>query len=789
MASVTRKKAQSMPNTPAWRYHTSTSELKKDVLVRIAVFFEHEINRKKFSAVYTDYKDGTLKKKSPTIVCDTAIDILKLYSVKIGSKKAVQLSKKLMVLQPFDVEMERPQLESPTSSEGFHHIEPSKEVQLVESDISTQTPQDIPNEPGNNEMIGQVAMVSVDIEKMLDDKLLKLEERIRQERKDDQAQMRSEMKVWLEECFANSFRLNMEENVMKVIRDTGHSVISDMMNEMKPNIIEKVQEMSSEAIENTIQGFNTTADQKRNLIIADIQVHTDKFIQQLVHIKEGALEDVNEEAAQAISDVQSVTEQSRVEIQEECTNVMKSVTAPVTPTQQAVKPAARFKDVDISNLHVNQPMPPSYGGERQPRYQKQQSSHRQHSMHSHNDHVQGSVQNVDQQWQHSHYAVSGFHKHFRARMQNDNHILNFYQQLHVQGPKYGIHVKKLQDIYPNDDLCPSSYSKASRDDMARTIYQKMQDEDCVSIGYTKAQSIIAQYAHISDGFKVMEQLLRFVHPNLQQVTANTYEVPRLSQCKGDIYEYGALVMNYILRQEISLRKYSPQEQAIMFLNNMDDRQYFDAKNRALAEIRHTSSTTGTFDPNLNIESLPTTISQYQMQINGNNPDENRRSKYNGGHIRSMFAKKDDDIDVCGDTEDENVPWIRAMGVRKDFPRRDFPKRRFYRKDNNFNNYDSMKQCTACGRWDCQETKCQFVAKVQLAVNYIRKHSSKTAKLAEEYLRTNSKRTKMSTIRTLTSFASNGQCDEVDSMRDEELLHHFDVDIPMEDIDSSGNNEE
>jgi len=46
------------------------------------------------------------------------------------------------------------------------------------------------------------------------------------------------------------------------------------------------------------------------------------------------------------------------------------------------------------------------------------------------------------------------------------------------------------------------------------------------------------------------------------------------------------------------------------------------------------------------------------------------------------------------------------------------------------------------------------------MNYIRKNSIKTAKLAEEYLRTNSTRTKMSTIRTLTSFAASGGQDEV-----------------------------
>jgi len=102
-------------------------------------------------------------------------------------------------------------------------------------------------------------------------------------------------------------------------------------------------------------------------------------------------------------------------------------------------------------------------------------------------------------------------------MQNDNRILKFYQQLLVQGLKYGIHVKKLQEVYPNEDLCPTTYSKSARDDMTRTIYQKMEDEDCVSIAYTKAQRIISQYAHISDGFKVLNSCYVLFTPTFNRL--------------------------------------------------------------------------------------------------------------------------------------------------------------------------------------------------------------------------------------------------------------------------------
>jgi len=795
MATGTRKQLKSMPKTPEWRFLSSTSELKKDILVRIGGFFEYEVNRTEFPSLYAEHANGLLKKKSAKVVCDTAVDILRLRSIKVASMTAIQLSKKLMVMQPFHKDMETPvNTTSTSSSEDDQHVEKDTEAQMIHSDTSSSKSKDLLfDEPGNDETIGQVTMSTIDMEQrmshMLDQKMSQMQLSMQKEREADNVRMRNEMKAALEECFANSFRLNMEENVMKVIEDTGQSVIDEMIENRKSDINQKVIEVTKETTQIITQGFNTTADQKRNVILVEVQEHADKLMQQMVHTRDGALEDVNEEAAQAISDVQSATEQSRASIRNEYDKLMSQAnesTAPVTPVKPVLKPSSRFKDVDVANIGSMHATPaPSYAMGRE---SNKFSTPYKRNPYEKQPYAQASSQN---EWQNSHHAVSGFHKHFRARMQNDNHILNFYQQLFVQGPKYGIHIKNLKEVYPNNDLCPPSYSQAARDDMARTIYQKMQDEDCVSIGYSKAQRIIEQYAHISDGFKVLEQLLRFVHPNLQQVTANTYEVPKLSQCKGDIYEYGALIMNYILRQEISLRKYTLQEQSIMFLNNMDEKRYFDAKNRALAEIRQTSSNDGTFDPNLNIESLPTTISQYQMQISGNDYEENRKNKFRtgGAFIRSIFSNSDDE--KYKSTEDEDEPWIRAMGARKDYPRKEYPKRRFYRKDNaqNGNNFNSMRQCTACGRWGCQESKCQFVAKVQLAVNYIRKHSEKTAKLAEEYLRTNSRRTKMSTIRTLTSFASNGQQSQVESMRDEDLLQQFDVEIPMEAIDSSGNNDE
>jgi len=308
------------------------------------------------------------------------------------------------------------------------------------------------------------------------------------------------------------------------------------------------------------------------------------------------------------------------------------------------------------------------------------------------------------------------------------------------------------------------------------FYQKLQDEDCVSMSYKKAQRIIMQYAHSSDGYRVLEQLLRFVHPNLQQVTSNTYDVPKISVCDGDVYEYGASIMHYILRQRISSRVYSDKEQSIMFLNNMDDDEYSDAKYRALAEIRHSSTVTEKLDPNMMLESLPTTISQYQTQMNGNRGAKTSKSR-STNFVRSLLGNEDAPYD-----DGDSVPQLRAFGRRREYQKRDFQRKDYNRRAN----FESLKQCKACGKWGCSETKCRFFAQVQLAVSYIRSNSSKTAKLAEEFLRTNSKKTKISTIRTLTSLTtSNSTGDDISGVSDESLLAQYDINIPMEDIDSSG----
>jgi len=624
-------------------------------------------------------------------------------------------------------------------------------------------------------------------------------------------------KVLIETKMKSSSEIQIDEKVQHYIATTGEAVMNDLMSTKKQDMVVSVTEATKEAAGKIAEKFQSTATLKREQLLRELEGKENKVIKQIAQKRDGvvqdieresskymaqisiegdkalaqisdnrdmALGDINEEVAQAVNEIEHATEQNRVKLVHtaksdainaslsEQTEAKTSPSTYVTPSKTSGARHPMFVDVDETNLKV---APTSVN---QKRYDR-------HSPYN------GPSSKEDKTWN-TLWSVNSFHKQFKAKLKSESNILSFYQQLCVQGPQYGIYVRKLEDIQPNEDLCPREFDREARNNMARTIYQKLQDDDCVSISYEKAQQLILQYSSTSDGYKVLAQLLRFVHPNLQQMTSKTYEVPTLSKSRGNLYKYGDKVTNYVLNQRICNRRYNEVEKSIMFLNNLDTIKYSEAKQRALAEIRQIETGMmqgGQMDPNLTLESLPTTIEQYHMQIFGSKEEDKRSHQtYGNSFIRTMRA----DDSVCtsiGDSDDDVVPMVRAF-VRNRDQKRQYTARRYdNRRSDNDQRYDNrrkdnnprqMNQCQACGRWGCSEKKCSFVARVHLAINFIKEQGSSAAKLAEEYLRINSKRTKMSTIRTLAAMDQNlhDQC-----MHDgDDILQEYDVSIPMEEID-------
>ena len=333
--------------------------------------------------------------------------------------------------------------------------------------------------------------------------------------------------------------------------------------------------------------------------------------------------------------------------------------------------------------------------------------------------------------------INQFHKFFKVKIETTNAILPFYQQLQSQGKKYGIFLLPIQDVRPNIDLCPVYIQPAARHSMMMVIYQKLQDEDCISVDYTVGRNYLRQYCSTCDGYKVLYQLLRLVHPFLVN-GPKMYNLPYLSK-SDDIYHYAELMRNYILVQEIQRRSYTEKEKSDMFLQNVDDSTYKHGRAKCLAELEHFSSTDGTqiSKSDLLFENLPTTLAQYNSQLQNDTSPTIRALKYN----KNNNAKGNFSI--------------------------------------NRNQRSSMAykplQCIGCGQWNHPVSQCRFVPKVSLALDYIKRKPQHVDKLVQEFKRVNNKVTKTGTVRVL---AHSGMLDDTSP---EDYLTHTDVEIPMEDI--------
>ena len=334
----------------------------------------------------------------------------------------------------------------------------------------------------------------------------------------------------------------------------------------------------------------------------------------------------------------------------------------------------------------------------------------------------------------SSYYINQFHKFFKGKVENENTLLTFYQQLHSQGPGYGIFLIDLKDIRPDIDLCPSDVSHVAREGMKIALYQRLQDVDCVHLEYVDAQNHIESYSGISDGFAVLYQMLRMVHPYLMEGT-KLYNAPKLSEA-NNLFQYAAMCRNYFLFQEIQNRIYTDKEQSELFLQNVDDPDYQAGRAQCITElgVATMDGTSTVRISNMRFANLPTTLQQYTNKLN----------------LHS------------------SSPIVRALRDSKLKHRNNpIPSRK--------SSYEPY-QCIGCGLWGHKVTKCKTVPKIAIAMDYIHKKAKHVDKLVEEFKRINNKATKTSSVRVLQTNGMHNTYDDPDT-----YLQSNDIDVPMEDV--------
>ena len=558
----------------------------------------------------------------------------------------------------------------------------------------------------------------------------------------------------------NQVKINLQEfqDEIKDIKKNAVKEIATDIKERNMRFIQLLTHKSEDCVENIKAAQQKCVSETGSLTDAIKQSNAKEFD---TYLAEG-LQDINEETAQAIQTIVDTAQDLMKENEKQIAKLYQDLAYLRNNLPHAASTSNPQNQKHTQPIHPNIPhATPNPTVQSSPSTQQPQTGH--HPSYT----AANSITT-------NHYRISDFHKHVRATIDNQNQILNFYQQIYTQGPSYGIHLRKLEDLRSNQDLCPQQFTADQRNDMSRTIYQKLQDGNCVSKSYTQAQNIITQNVSTSDGYTVLYQLLRFVHPRLME-SQNAHTIPKMSQI-GDLYMYCDRLTNFILLEKINGRVYSTKEQITLYLQHLDDERYSEAKSRCYTELRQqtVSANSSGINPDLYLPSLPTTITQYQNELK---PITDTGRSY----INQITSPSD--IDIETPYEEDTTPVLRAISSvarQRNQGRGAYNRRgnnnfiqRNWRPSRNF----KPVQCRGCGAWGHDDLTCQFVAKVQIASQYIQNNAKSAKALAQEYLRTNSRKMKQSTIRTLMAYDQN-----VAVPPGEDLLQHYDIDIDMEEID-------
>ena len=277
--------------------------------------------------------------------------------------------------------------------------------------------------------------------------------------------------------------------------------------------------------------------------------------------------------------------------------------------------------------------------------------------------------------------------------------------------------------------------------MALAVYQKLQDVDIGGITYVKLQNQLKAQSTTCDGFAVLKQLLRHVHPKPKEGDL-VDTAPKLSECENDLYQYNNIMNDFFTYESINGRLYNEKHKSLLYLQNIDDSRHKDAVSQCKIDLGIATLDDENIikQESLTFGSLPTTVAQ--------------------------LAKTDG-----------FSPTIRAMTTSSH--RTSNVSRGAYKQSKRYEHF----QCKGCGQWGHKLNSCMTIPKIALSNKFIEKNTDKVEVLVKEYLRTDSKNTKKQTIRLLMDTGTlEAQVDP------QEFLGREDVHINMMDVNFDSDNE-
>jgi hypothetical protein len=205
----------------------------------------------------------------------------------------------------------------------------------------------------------------------------------------------------------------------------------------------------------------------------------------------------------------------------------------------------------------------------------------------------------------------------RARIQFTGlgDIFVFYNQLMNALEQFGIYLISLSTVKYQTSLCPTTHrgfplNEYCRQNMASTLYQKLQSTDVIPMEYTSIRNIVNRLAEANDGYKVLYAMLELVHPALQRDAVML--PPRSKDCDDDIHLYTLKFDAWLRYETYANRPYSPREQVNKFINELSP-----TFAPAISRVRHLLDTWNPYDNTtqevLKITALPNTIERLWLR--------------------------------------------------------------------------------------------------------------------------------------------------------------------------------
>jgi hypothetical protein len=160
------------------------------------------------------------------------------------------------------------------------------------------------------------------------------------------------------------------------------------------------------------------------------------------------------------------------------------------------------------------------------------------------------------------------------------------------------------------DGIPISESRYS--DMKTTLYHLLAQRSIIPSEYTDIRNIINRNAIQTDGYRVLYDIMKKIHPKLNP--DSKFDAPK-SADYSDIHEYSLYLTSYFMHEKYLGRAYTPREQVNKFINGLDPTYQV-----AISKLKGRMITWSQNDPcipeGLELDNLPILVDEYMEEENG-----------------------------------------------------------------------------------------------------------------------------------------------------------------------------